>query len=466
MNEQHNEQTSISPNRILAMFLHGLKKLWLLVLILTVLGGAVMGVWSWYSYTPSYTASVTFTVYVKNDAQAEIPAYNQATAEQMAETFPYILTSGVLSDLVMADMGTSSLPSISASAIEDANLFVLKVSGTDPEYCYNVLQSVIKNYPQVAELVVGPTQMEIVDETGIPTEPSNSRQWQSPAKKGAVIGFALGLLLVAFYGYTKTTVMSKDDLQRISNIKFLGALPSISVKKRSKGFSRTPDFDDINNRAYKEAFRAVSVRVDRYMREKDSRALMVCSAVSGEGKTTVVYNLAQLLVKLGRRVLIIDCDLRNPTMYRMLGVGKCRGFFELVEGKTEIAETIHTIIPDKLNIIFSGECDGDATDVLGDRRVGEILNRLRKSYDYILIDTPPCSMLADAENMGEVIDGAMMVVRQNYASRVSIADAIMRLSEIDVPIIGYVLNACTGGSLGQLGYGYGYGYGYGDRESR
>lgn len=462
MNEQYNEQTSISLNRLLALLLHGLKKLWLLVLALTVLGGAAMGAWSWYRYTPSYTASVTFTVYVKNDAQAEIPAYNKAAAEQMAKTFPYILTSGVLSDLVMADLNTSRLPSISASAIEDANLFVLKVSGTDPEYCYEVLQSVIKNYPQVAELVVGPTQMEIVDETGVPTEPSNTRQWQSSAKKGAVIGLVLGLLVVVFYGYTKTTVMSKDDLRRISNIKFLGALPGISVKKRSKGFSRTPSFDDINNRAYKEAFRAVSVRVDRNMRDKDIQALMVCSAASGEGKTTVVYNLAQLLVKLGRRVLIIDCDLRNPTMYRMFGESKCKGFFELVEGKAELAETVHAIIPNKLNIIFAGECDGDATDVLSDRRVGEILSGLRPSYDYILIDTPPYSMLADAENMGEVIDGAMMVVRQNYASRVSVVDAVTRLSEIDVPVVGYILNACVGGSLGQ----YGYGYGYGDKESR
>ena len=413
MNEQYNEQASISLNRFFVMFMHGLKKLWFLVLALTIVVGAGMGALSWYRYTPSYTAAVTFTVYVKNDAQAGIPAYNQAAAEQMAKTFPYILTSGVLSDLVMSDLGTTSLPSISASAIENANLFVLKVSGSDPEYCYEVLKSVIENYPRVAEFVVGPTQMEIVDESGVPTKPSNSRQWKSSAKKGAVIGFALGLVLVAFYGATKTTVMSKDDLRRVSNIKFLGALPSISVKKRSRGVSKTPSFDDINDRTYKEAFRAVSVRIDRSMREKGHKALMVCSAVSGEGKTTVVYNLAQLLAKLGRRVLIIDCDLRNPMMYKILDADKGKGFSELVEGKATIPETVHTVLPDKLDVIFAGNYDGDATDVLGEPGVGDVLKQLRNSYDFILIDTPPYSMLADAENMGEVIDGALMVVRQN-----------------------------------------------------
>ena len=81
MNEQYNEQTSISLNRFFVMFMHGLKKLWFLVLALTIVVGAGMGALSWYRYTPSYTAAVTFTVYVKNDAQAGIPAYNQAAAD-------------------------------------------------------------------------------------------------------------------------------------------------------------------------------------------------------------------------------------------------------------------------------------------------------------------------------------------------------------------------------------------------
>ena len=82
-----------------------------------------------------------------------------------------------------------------------------------------------------------------------------------------------------------------------------------------------------------------------------------------------------------------------------------------------LAETIHAIILNKFNIIFAGECEDYTTDVLSEQRVGEMLGQLRQSYDYILIDTPPYSMLADAENMGEVIDGALMVVRQSRSVR-------------------------------------------------
>ena len=174
--ERQNNVYIFSPGRLLGTFMRGLRRLWWLVLTLTILVGAGMGAASWMSYSPLYTASATFTVYVKNESQASVTAYNYAAAQQMAKTFPYILTSGVLSDLVREDVGAAALPSISVNTVEDANMIVLSVTGRDPQNCYDVLQSVIKNYPQVAEYVVGPTEMVIVDETGVPAEPVNSQK--------------------------------------------------------------------------------------------------------------------------------------------------------------------------------------------------------------------------------------------------------------------------------------------------
>ena len=210
--EQQNNVYAFSAGRILGDFLRGLRRLWWLVLTLTILVGAGMGAASWLRYTPVYTASATFTVYVKNESQASVTAYNYAAAQQMAKTFPYILTSGVLSDLVKTDLGVSALPSISVSTVEDANMIVLSVTGGDADNCYDVLQSVIKNYPQVAEYVVGPTEMVIVDETGVPKEPVNSRSWAGSCKPGALIGFTLGLCAAAAYGLTKSTIMGREDL--------------------------------------------------------------------------------------------------------------------------------------------------------------------------------------------------------------------------------------------------------------
>ena len=137
--EQQNNVYAFSAGRILDDFVRGLRRLWWLVLTLTILVGAGMGAASWLRYTPVYTASATFTVYVKNESQASVTAYNYAAAQQMAKTFPYILTSGVLSDLVKTDLGVTALPSISVSTVEDANMIVLSVTGGDAKNCYDVL---------------------------------------------------------------------------------------------------------------------------------------------------------------------------------------------------------------------------------------------------------------------------------------------------------------------------------------
>lgn len=184
MNQEQKNSSQLSFTRLFSAFIRGARRLWWVTLLIVLLGG-VLGLRSWRSYSPQYTASATFTVYVGDPLQASTPVYNAATAEQMEKTFPYILTSGILSDVVQADLGVSSLPAISASAVEGANLFVLNVSGPDAQLCYDVLQSVIENYPQVAEFVVGSTVLTIVDETGVPAQPDNARNWVSSAERGA-----------------------------------------------------------------------------------------------------------------------------------------------------------------------------------------------------------------------------------------------------------------------------------------
>lgn len=458
MNNENTRQP-ISLNRLLAVFVHGFKRLWWLIVLLALLFGAGMGYRSWTSYSPVYSASVTFSVYTVNETQSGVGTFNTAIAEQMAETFPYILTSGVLSDLVMADVGIDSMPAVTAKAVTDANMIVLTVQGSDPRLCYDVLLSVIKNYPQVAEFVVGPTTMNIVDETGLPTEPVNERNWSDAATKGILIGAAIGFVLAFIYGYTKSTVMGREDLQSRSNVRYIGSLPDIAMKKRSKMSFKALTLDSVSDRGYREALRALAVRLDKRMRDRELKTLMICSAVSGEGKTTVAYNLAMSLAKLHRRVLLIDCDLRNPSMYRMTGENECAGLSEILDGAAAVYDTIHHI-GEGFDIIYGGTENGVTDELMRDDILTYMLDGLKEEYDYVLIDTPPCSLLTDAEDVAEICDAAIMVIKQNYASRTAVIESMTRLSESGTAVEGYILNAVTRSSARKNGYSYAYGYGY------
>ena len=445
MNQEQNTASPLSLRRIFSAFLRGLRRLWWVTLLLVVLLGGALGFRAWRSYVPQYTASATFTVYVGNPLQASTPVYNSATAEQMAKTFPYILTSGVLSEVVQTDLGLTSLPAISASAVEGANLFVLSVTGSDPQLCYDVLQSVIENYPQVAEFVVGSTILTVVDESGVPTQPVNARNWIGAAKQGALIGLVIGLVLMLLYGLSKSTVMGKEDLQTVANAKYLGALPEISVKRRSKSVQPVVSLRETDSRAFREAFRLVTVRVEKSMKAHGYKTAIVCSAIPGEGKTTVAYNLALSLARHERRVLLIDCDLRNPSVYRMVRQKPCVGLSEYLCGGVSLEQILHPAQePDAPDVIFSGRRVDSAAELLGSKAFAELLSQLRRSYDCILLDTPPCSMLSDATELAEQADCAVMVVKQNFASKASVLNSLTTLSEYGIPVVGYVLNAFSG----------------------
>lgn len=463
MNNESNAQP-ISLNRLFAVFIHGCKRLWWLILLLALIVGAGMGYRSWTSYSPVYSSSVTFSVYTVNESQSGVGTYNATVAEQMADTFPYILTSGVLSDLVMADVGLSSLPSITAQAVTDANMIVLTVRGSDPRLCYEVLQSVIENYPDVAEFVVGPTTLNIVDETGIASEPDNERNWTSSAKKGVFIGAFAGLALAFLYGCTKSTVMGREDLQSRSNVRYLGTLPDIATKKRSKMSYKALTLDSVTDRNYKESFRALAVRLDKRLRDKEYKTLMICSAVSGEGKTTVAYNLALSFAKQRRRVLLCDCDLRNPSLYKMTGESECNGLAEILGGTVAVYDTVHKI-KDNFDVIYAGTDSTEIDELMQGDTLTCMIDALREEYDYVIIDTPPCSLLTDAEDVAEICDAAILVVKQNYASRSAVIESMARLSDSGTAVEGYILNAFSGSAVKRNGYGYSYSYGYGYGKS-
>ncbi len=459
MNEQRQAHT-IDLAELLRLFTRGLRRLWWLCLTLIVLCAGVSGGYARLAYHPQYTASMTFLVNAGGAAQSG-SAVSTATAAQMAKTFPYILTSGLLDSAVRADTGLTALPAISATSEEGTNLCTLSVTGSDAQQCYDVLQSVIVHYPDVAELVVGPTELVMMDQTGVPTQPSNPFSWRHPLVRGALVGVVLGLLVLYLSGRARATVTSRDDLQQATSARYLGALPAVRVKKRSRTTPASLPEEMARSSAYREAMRIVAMRVDKAMQHHGYRTLLVSSAAPGEGKTTFVCQLARALTHQGRRVLVVDCDLRNPSVHRVLGRPAQAGLAEYLAGTAKPDRIVTALGKDQPDVIFAGRHTGTRTEQLGGEAFRTLLRSLRERYDVVLLDTPPCAVMTDALETGEATDCALLVVRQDASSRVSVINSLAALDAFGVPVLGYTLNACTGRSRG-YGYGYGgYGYGYG-----
>ena len=174
MNNENNENkiAGIDLNILLHDFFAIARRRIAMLLLFLVLSIGAIGTWEYLSYKPSYTAQATFTIYVSNPLQSTIQSYNTATAEQMAKTFPYILTSGALSDMIKERLGISSIPPISANVLNNTNIFTMRVTSSDPKLAYDVLNAAIEYYPEIAEFVVGPTVMNLLSESGLPSRPT------------------------------------------------------------------------------------------------------------------------------------------------------------------------------------------------------------------------------------------------------------------------------------------------------
>jgi len=441
----------------------GFKKFWWILPILALTGAAILCRIAKSSYYPTYTAYASFTVNRKDSQGYAQNYYNKTTAEQLSTNFPYILTSGALSQVVQEDLGLETMPvTITAEAVEQTALFNIRVTGGDPQLCYEVLMSVVRNYPSVAEYIIGGTELTLVDESGVPGEPDYEPDYRRDAAKGGLAGMAAGCALLFLYALGRDTVRREEDLKKRISLSCLGFVPYIRQKKRRKKAEKGMLVNRSGDSQYVgEVFRGIRTKLVKEMEEKEAKTLVVTSAVKGEGKTTMAVNLALILAMKGYEVLLVDGDLRNPSVNRTLQIeGSGKGILEILQGKTDLSRAAVQYGDTTLRVLGGGSPQKDPLALLGSEDMRKLLDEAGERADYVILDTPPCGVTADAAILSRMADGALMVVRQDYVRTDKILYGIDSIADTGISLLGYILN---GVKAGITGYGYGYSYGYGYR---
>ena len=413
------------------------------------------------SYVPMYQASASFTVQMTNTFSNSQHYYNAAAAKQMATTFPHILTSGVMTQQVKDRMGITHMPAISATSMGETNIFTLKVTSTDPQLSYDVLQCVIEVYPEVAEFVVGPTVLTFISESGVPVNPTDSPSYAKSALLGIVLGAAVWAGASLAYWVTHRTVSSEEELKKVVNVACLGRLPRVGGVKKKGCPTLNPSNDKFG---FSESVRLLRVRTEKALAPLGNTVL-VTSSIANEGKTTVSINLALAMARKGRKVLLVDCDLRNPSVARTLGMENDAGMSDYLRSRIDLERIIRQGPQEGLFVVAGGKPVNHPEDLLSRQPAQRFIETVRKNFDFIILDTPPCALMPDAAELLALADGAILTVRQDHANVSQITEGVQMLFDSKKPIIGCVLNMTRpklgrGSGYSYYGYGYGYGYGY------
>lgn len=471
--------------------LTGIKKHWYIIAVLAGICCVGFTLYSYAAYTPQYTAAATFTVTPKGDSlSAYTSISSNASTQQLEKTFPYIITSAPLTRVVAEDLGLSDVPgTLTATAVEDTNLFTITVTSSNYETAYNVLKSVINNYPSVAEYVVGATDLVLVVPPSASSTPINPISYREKALIGTAVGALLGLLIVFFLENLNHTIRHPDEIRKLLNNQRLGSIVKV-VKKKSSHSTGSLTIDDAHtDPRFKESVFSIRNKIIKLCADQKINSVMVASTTTNEGKTTVAANLAIALAKKHYRTVIIDCDLRNPTVRQQLNIPEsCSlGIVDVITGGCSLQDAIVKTKKNGLYVLPGTIPVNNASELMGSKQLADLVAALEKIFDYVVIDAPPVGIVSDALEMKDYVGGLVFVVRQDYAKVSKILDLISLFGYSKIKILGCIFNMASGvlstrgygrygynsyggyGSYGSYGYGrYGYGqYGdyYGNEEN-
>lgn len=210
-----------------------------------------------------------------------------------------------------------------------------------------------------------------------------------------------------------------------------------------------------------EAYRVIRTGIQFAQAGKELQTIALTSCTPNEGKSTIVANLAVVLTQAGKSVLLIDCDMRNPTVHKNFNLSNKVGLSSCISIGTALSDAVQKTSIEGLYALTGGVIPPDPSELLGSERMRELLQEAREIYDYVLIDLPPVLPVADALVLGAVVDGVVLVIDSGEVKVDLARDVKKQLQHAGANILGVVLNKVRSE---HRGYGYGYYYYYGSKE--
>ncbi len=224
---------------------------------------------------------------------------------------------------------------------------------------------------------------------------------------------------------------------------------------------------------YVEAYKSIRTNLKFITAASEINSFVLTSALSMESKSNTSINLAATLAEEDKKVILVDCDLRKPAIHRMLKINNHGvGLTNFLSGEMGINKVLVHYEPLNIDILPVGAIPPNPTELLSQQKMRNLLEVLKKHYDYVIVDAPPVSVVTDAAILGGMVDGALLVVRSDYAPLEMVQLAKKKLEDVNVHILGVIMSRFDAKKAGkQSGYYYSYNSyysfgGYGEQEQK
>lgn len=455
--------SGLVPQIDLISMLKDIAKEWWAILLLSLAVALFADIWVNATYQPEYKTSTTFVVTAKG---MNTNVYqNLNSTQQQAQQFTEILDSNVLKKKVAQDLNMSSLNiDSSVDLVPETNLITLSVKAGTAVESYRILQSIMKNYNTVSDYAIKNVIIETIQSPAVSMAPVNPLN----EKKTMVIAFiaavAVLMVLVAGISYLRDTIKNPKDVTSKLDTRLLGSIyhekKSKSLKlRKKKEFVSMLISNPLRSFQYAESNKMMASRVRSYLDKENAKTLLVTSVMENEGKSTVAANLALGLAQEGNRVMLIDCDFRKPAQYKIFDMEGKNGddLGKVLTGKAGTENLIRNWNDTNLYMILNRTSSNSIEAMLKSTTLRQIVGFCRQNMDYVIIDTSPLALVSDTEELAQMADASVLVVRQDTVLTKDINDAIDILNNTRGKVLGCVLNDASSSQITGSTAHYGYG---------
>jgi capsular exopolysaccharide synthesis family protein len=434
-----------------------LRERWVIVAVTTALA-ALVGAGITLRQTPMYSARVTLFVSTWGGGSDATAAYQGSLlSQQRVKSYTQLLRGERVMRAVNDELHLNLTPAqlasrIAAEVVPETVMLAVTAIDPSPGGARDIANSVARNFSTLVlefeSLPDGkqlPVRVTLVTPAGLPHSPVSPRPVRNEAL-AILVGLMVGGALASARHALDTSVKAVDQLTEITGAPSLGTIPSDS------NAPKTPLV--INDSPYTlraEAFRKIRTSMQFVDLDRTTKVVLVTSAMSGEGKSTTACNLAVTVAESGKKVLLVEGDLRRPRAARYLGLPGGVGLTSVLLGDVNVAVATQPW-GELLSVLASGPLPPNPSELLGSPQMRQLLAHLRQQYDLVVVDGPPVLPVADAAAMANACDGTILVVRHGLTKREQVSDMTKSLRTVDTHILGTVLNMVPARRGGQYYY--------------
>lgn len=424
-------------------YVAALRKRWYVVAILAMIG-ASWGLYQGATTAPQYRATSQVFVSLSGGASAAELVQGSTYTQNLVQSYAKLATMPAVLDPVIdrLDLDTDSKSlarSVAAEAPLDTVIIQITATQGTPEMSADVANAVAEQLKKtVADLSPSSGGRDTVQVTV--TAPASEPTYPvAPNKRrllliGLSLGLGLGVATALLWHLLDTRVRSSEDIERLTSAPILGSIPQLG---RQRG--HTPTATSPTSVA-SEAYRRLQTNLQFLDASSRVRRIVITSALSGEGKSRTAINLALAVAEQGMSVLLIDADLRRPSIARYCNLESAAGLTTVLIGRAEFESVVQEWGPNGLNVLTAGSLPPNPSILVGSAAMSAVLEEAGRRYDVVVVDAPPLLPVADAVVLTRLTDGAVVVADCQQVNAKQLGDALSTLDTVDARCLGIVAN--------------------------